>query len=234
VRVVVWTALAIVLVGTVLIGVLDYFEVSLDADAVVQTIVNRPELLGVLLVTIEEAGVPLPVSGDLLIMYSAARVARSPSVWLALGLAFEVAVLIGASFLFAISRRWGSRFLYGAPGKALRLSPKRIKQVEGWFKRYGVWAVIFVRYVPGFRVAVTVVSGSFQMRYPMFITGVAISAAFWIAGFMALGLLVGPQAQQLLSTHKISNVTILVAVAAIVLLYIVGRVGWQRMHRVAS
>jgi hypothetical protein len=51
---------------------------------------------------------------------------------------------------------------------------------------------------------------------------------------MALGLLVGPQAQQLLSTHKISNVTVLVAVAAIVLLYIVGRVGWQRTHRVAS
>jgi membrane protein DedA with SNARE-associated domain len=68
----------------------------------------------------------------------------------------------------------------------------------------------------------------------MFVTGVAISAAFWIAGFMALGLLVGPQAQQLLSTHKISNVTILVALAAIVLLYIVARVGWQRMHRVAT
>jgi len=234
VRVVVWTALAIVVVGTVLIGVLDYFEVSLDADAVAQTIVNRPELLGVLLVAIEEAGVPLPVSGDLLIMYSAARVARSPSAWLALGLAFEVAVLIGASFLFAISRRWGSRLLYGAPGKALRLSPKRIKQVEGWFKRYGVWAVIFVRYVPGFRVAVTVVSGSFQMRYPMFITGVAISAAFWIAGFMALGLLVGPKAAQLLGTHQNSSLILLGAVVLAGFLYVVGRMGWQRLRRAPS
>jgi len=191
-------------------------------------------VLGVGLVAVEEAGLPLPISGDLLIMYSAARTDRNPYVWLVLGLAFEVSVLVGSSFLFAVARRWGTRLLYGSPGRALHLTPARIKRVEGWFKRWGIWAVIFGRYVPGFRVAVTVVAGSFQVSYRVFITGVAISAAVWIAGFMALGLLVGPKAAQLLGTHQNSSLILLGAVVLAGFLYVVGRMGWQRLRRAPS
>jgi membrane protein DedA with SNARE-associated domain len=180
------------------------------------------------LVVIEEAGLPLPISGDLLIMYSASRVDRNPAVLVLLGLAFEVAVLVGSSFLFFIARRWGTRLLYGAPGRALHLTPGRLKQVEGWFKRWGIWAVIFGRYIPGFRVAVTVVAASFQVSYRVFITGVAISAVVWIAVFMALGLLVGPTAAHLLGTHQNSSLTILGAAVVIGVLYFFVRMGWRR------
>jgi membrane protein DedA with SNARE-associated domain len=230
---VVWVVLGFVLVVTILEAVGDYFDFSLDADALAQTF-TRPEALGVGLVAVEEAGLPLPISGDLLIMYSAARADRNPYVWLILGLAFEASVLVGSSFLFAIARRWGTRLLYGAPGKALHLTPDRIKRVEGWFKRWGIWAVIFGRYVPGFRVAVTVVAGSFQVSYRTFITGVAISAAVWISGFMALGLLVGPTATQLLGTHQNSSIILLGVVVAIALLYVVGTRFWRRRKRAAA
>lgn len=233
VRLVVWAILAFVLVVTVLEAVGDYFNISLDAAALAQTFL-RPEALGVGLVTIEEAGLPLPISGDLLIMYSAARVERNPTVWLILGLAFEVAVLVGSSILYAISRRWGTRLLYGAPGRALHLTPERIKRLEGWFKRWGIWTVIFGRYVPGFRVAVTVVAASFQLSYRVFITGVAISASVWITVFMALGLLVGPKAAQLLGTHQNSSLTILGAVIVIGVLYVVVRMGWRQRHVTGS
>jgi membrane protein DedA with SNARE-associated domain len=221
-QIAIWAVLGIVLLVTILEAVGDYFAVSLDADALAQTFA-RPEALGVGLVAVEEAGLPLPISGDLLIMYSAARADRNPYVWLILGVAFEISVLVGSSFLFAVARRWGTRLLYGAPGKALHLTPERIHQVEGWFKRWGIWAVIFGRYVPGFRVAVTVVAASFQVSYRVFITGVAISAAVWISGFMALGLLVGPTATQLLGTHQNSSLILLGAVVLIGVLYVVVR-----------
>jgi membrane protein DedA with SNARE-associated domain len=226
-QIAIWAVLAFVLVVTVLEAIGDYFNISLDADALAQSFM-RPEALGVGLVTIEEAGLPLPISGDLLIMYSAARIDRNPTVWLILGLGFELAVLVGSSFLFAVARRGGSRLLYGAPGKALHLTPERIKQVEGWFRRWGIWAVIFGRYVPGFRVAVTVVAASFQVSYRVFITGVAISAAVWITVFMALGLLVGPKAAQLLGTHKNSSFAILGAVVVIGVLFVIVRMSWRR------
>jgi membrane protein DedA with SNARE-associated domain len=232
-QIAIWAVLALVLVVTVLEAIGDYFNISLDADALAQTFM-RPEALGVGLVAIEEAGLPLPISGDLLIMYSASRVDRNSTVWLTLGLAFEVAVLVGSSVLFTVARRWGTRLLYGAPGKALRLTPQRIKQVEGWFKRWGIWAVIFGRYIPGFRVAVTVVAASFQVSYRVFITGVAISAAVWITVFMALGLLVGPTAAQLLGTHQNSRLTILGAVVGIGVLYLVLRMVWRRRRVTGS
>jgi len=232
-QVAIWAILALVLVVTVLEAVGDYFDLSLDADTLTQTFA-RPEALGVGLVAVEEAGLPLPISGDLLIMYSAARTDRNPSVWLALGLAFEVSVLVGSSVLFAVARRWGTRLLYGAPGRALRLTPERIKKVEGWFKRWGIWAVIFGRYIPGFRVAITVVAASFQLSYRVFITGVAISAAVWITVFMGFGLLVGPKATQLLGTHQNSSLTILGAVVLVGLVYVVGRMGWRRLRREPS
>ncbi len=227
-QVVVWTALGIVLLGTLLEAAMDFFNVSLDGSALAQNFVTQPQIFGVALVGIEESGLPLPISGDLLIMYSASRAGSSLNGWIFLGIGFEFAVLVGSSILFAISRRWGPRLLLGAPGRALQLTPQRITRVEEWFRRWGIWAVIFGRQVPGFRVAVTVVAASFEIRYRVFIAGVAISAAVWVSVFMALGLLVGPKAEQLLGTHQSSSLAILGAVVVIGLVLVVGRMAWER------
>jgi membrane protein DedA with SNARE-associated domain len=221
-------ALAVVVLGTVVEAVLDYFAVSLDASVVAQTIFKRPELITVGLVGIEEAGVPLPISGDLLIMYSAAGAGRNPATWLVLGVGFELAVLTGSSFLFLVSSRWGTRLLRGPIGRALQLTPARIERAEHWFKRWGIWAVIFGRQVPGFRVAVTVVAASFQLSYRLFIFGVAVAAAGWITLFMALGLLVGPQAERLLGAHQNSSLLILGGLLMVGLLYFAARWAFRR------
>ena len=82
--------------------------------------------------------------------------------------------------------------------------------------------------------AVTVVAASFQVSYRVFITGVTISAAVWITAFMALGLLVGPKAAQLLGTHQNSRLTILGAVVVIGVLYVVVRMGWRQRRVMGS
>lgn len=226
-------ALAIVLVGTLLEAALDYLEVSLDVASLAQNSF-RPEFFGVGLVAIEEAGLPLPISGDLLIMYSASRAARNPYAWLMLGLGFEIAVLVGSTFLFFIARRFGTRLLLGRPGRVLGLTPERIGRAEGWFKRWGIWAVIMGRHVPGFRVAVTVVAASFQLGYRVFIIGVAISAAIWVTVFMTLGLLVGTQVAQLLGTHQSTSYVILIAAVLIVSLIVMLRTTRERRRRPAA
>ncbi len=227
---VVGAVLAAVALVALLEGVLDYFALSLDARTLAQNLVAQPGFFSVPLVLIEEAGVPLPISGDLLIMYSASQAGPNPYAWLVLGLAFEVAVLIGASLLYAVSRRFGSRLLHGRAGAALHLTPARIEQAEAWIKRWGIWAVIVGRLVPGFRVAVTVVAGSFGLDYRVFITGVAIAAAFWIAVFTTLGLVVGPAAERLLGAHQSSSLLIVAVVVLGALLFVAGRRAshWRR------
>jgi membrane protein DedA with SNARE-associated domain len=207
---------------------LDYFAISLDAATLAQTLIDQPQLFAVPLVLIEEAGVPLPVSGDLLIMYSAARAGPNPYSLLALGVAFEVAVLLGSSTLYVVARRFGPRLLYSPVAAALRLTPARIERGQRWIKRWGIWAVIVGRLVPGFRVAVTVVAASLELEYRVFITGVALAAAIWIALFMALGLLVGPAAERLLAAHQNWSLLLVAVVAGGALLYVGGRLAWRR------
>lgn len=223
--------LGVVVLLSVTEAITDFFGVSLDAGLVAQTIVNRPVLFAVPLVAIEEAGLPLPISGDLLITYSASRVPRSPYDWLALGIAFEAAALTGSTFLYFVSRRWGSQILRGALGRALHLNPERIDRAERWFKRWGIWAVIFGRQVPGFRVAVTVVAASFGISYRRFIAGVAIAGAIWVTMFITIGVLVGQQAGQLLGAHQSTGLLIFGAAFVIGLVYLLVRVGLQRTVR---
>jgi membrane protein DedA with SNARE-associated domain len=223
--------LGLVVLATVLEGVLDYFSISLDVGVVAQTFVRQPQVFGVALVGIEEGGVPLPISGDILILYSASRAGRNPYGWLALGLGFEAAALLGSTFLFAVSRRWGRRLLRGEPGTVLGLTPERLARAEGWLRRWGIWAVVFGRQVPGFRVAVTVVAASFGLSYRVFITGVAIAAAIWVTMFMTLGLLVGPQVESLLSAHQSSSLLLLGVVVVIGFVLVVARITWRRLRR---
>jgi membrane protein DedA with SNARE-associated domain len=234
VSVVIGVALAVVVVTTIVEAALDYFNISLDVGLVAQNFVAQPGYLSVALVAIEEGGLPLPISGDILILYSAARAPRNPLAWLALALAFEVAVLIGSSLLFMVSRRYGARLLHSEVGKVLALTPSRLERAEGWLRRWGIWAVIFGRQIPGFRVAVTVVAASFGLSYRVFITGVVFAAAFWITLFMALGLVVGPQVEQLLSAHQSSSLVILGVVVAVAVIYFAGRVTWRRVRSAPS
>jgi membrane protein DedA with SNARE-associated domain len=209
VGIVIGAVLAVVVLATVLEAITDYFGLSLNAVVVAQTVVKQPELFAVPLVAIEEAGLPLPISGDLLITYSASSVPRSPNVWMILGLEFEIAVLIGSTFLYFVSKRWSRHLLRGAPGRALHLTPERIDRVERWFQRWGIWTVIVGRQIPGFRVAVTVVAASFGMSYGRFITGVAIAAAIWVTIFIGIGVLIGRQAAQLLQAHQTTGLLVL-------------------------
>jgi membrane protein DedA with SNARE-associated domain len=223
--------LVVVLVGTIGDAVADYFGLSLNGAALARALVGRPYLASVGLIAVEEAGVPLPISGDLLIMYSAARAGRQPVVWLALGLAFELAVLVGSSILFVLARRFGRRLLHGPVGQALHLNEERLRRAEGWFKRWGIWAVVVGRHVPGFRVAITVVAASFNLRYPVFIAGVAISSAIWVTVFFALGLLVGPRARSLIGAHQNSSLLVLGAAIGIGAVYVAGRLAWNSSLR---
>jgi membrane protein DedA with SNARE-associated domain len=231
VGIVVGAVLAAIVLIPVIEEVTDFFGISLDAGLVAQTIVKQPQVFAIPLVAIEEAGLPLPISGDLLITYSASRAPRTAAALLAIALEFEIAALTGSTFLFFVSRRWGSRLLHGAAGRALHLNPERIARVEEWFRRWGMWAVVLGRQIPGFRVAVTVVAASFGLSYRRFIAGVAIAGVIWIAMFMTIGVFVGQQAEQLLGAHQATGLLIFGGLTVVGVLYFVVRVSWRRFRR---
>jgi membrane protein DedA with SNARE-associated domain len=164
----------------------------------------------------EESGVPLFLPGDVFVVYLG-RHATSVSYFLIAWVALVTAVVAGATNLYWISRRWGRELLEGRLGRVVHLTPKRLDQAERWFSRYGVWALIFGRHIPGFRIPITVAAGTLKVKYRVFAASVAVSSAIWVTVFLFAGLRFGRAVEHLLFRLRINY-----AIAVPILLCLVG------------
>src|SRR5205807_273204 len=134
-------------------------------------------------------GHPLPAPGDVFVMYVGVHIPRNIAAWLVAWLGLIFVVVLGATNLFFVSRRFGTRLVHSRFAEYVHLNPERLAKAEGWFKRYGVLAIIFGRHIPGFRVPITVASGIFNVPYRVFAPSVAVSTAIWAGVMLTLGML---------------------------------------------
>src|SRR3954467_15719344 len=93
-------------------------------------------LAGFVLILIEEAGVPVPVPGDFLMLAlgAHAREGRVP-LWQAL-LVLEIATLLGATLLYFVAARGGRGLVYRY-GRYMHLTPERLDRAERWLATRG-------------------------------------------------------------------------------------------------
>jgi membrane protein DedA with SNARE-associated domain len=154
------------------------------------------------LLYVEESGIPLPAPGDVFVMYVGAHVPHNFASWFVAWLGLIGIVVLGATNLFFISRRFGRRLVDGRFAHLVHLSPERLSRAERWFERYGVAAIIFGRHIPGFRVPITVASGVFKVTYPVFAASVAISTGIWAGVVMVIGINFGPRMEAFLRVHR--------------------------------
>jgi membrane protein DedA with SNARE-associated domain len=135
-------------------------------------------------------------------MYVGAHVPRNLVSWIAAWLGLIGVVVLGATNLFFISRRFGRRLAEGRFAEVVHLSPERLERAEKWFQRYGVVAIIFGRHIPGFRVPITVAAGVLRISFPLFAASVAVSTAIWAGIVMVIGINFGPRMEAFLRVHR--------------------------------
>jgi membrane-associated protein len=185
------------------------------------------------LVLIEEAGIPLPVPGDTLVMLSASRPhqgALYPFLVIAIS---SAAVFIGSNILYFITRR-GGRPLLERYGKYIHLNQRRVARIESWFRRHGPAAIIFGRLIPGLRIPTTVMAGLSNVPYSVYAPTDAVAAVVWSAVFYWAGALIYQQLDLLAGVFSgiadlLSIWVILGALAAILL---AGSSTWHLRRRV--
>jgi membrane protein DedA with SNARE-associated domain len=138
------------------------------------------------LLTVEESGIPVPVPGDMVMMYLGYQVHRGLLIWWEALLSGVLATLVGSFILYQVGRR-GGRPLLRKYGRYLHLDETRLKTVEGWLNRHGSVAVFGGRLIPGMRCASSFAAGTFGVPYPNFFVGTLGSAVVWWGLFLFLG-----------------------------------------------
>lgn len=174
------------------------------------------------LIGAQDLGLPTVVPGAVLLVvagYLASLHELNPIV---AGLVAAVAALTGSTAVFMLSRLASSTVL--APlRRFLRLDDKRHAQVDAFLARWGLAAWLLLRFVPGFRAALALVSGLSKMSYVRFALLTVAASAIWAYAFILVGLLVGSNwraATGLVRTSGLLALGILVAIA-------VGVVSWR-------
>ncbi|MDQ3808862.1 MAG: DedA family protein [Chloroflexota bacterium] len=139
---------------------------------------------------IEEAGVPVPVPGDFLMLYLGVRAGEGwVPLWQAIAV-MEAATVLGAMVLYVAARLAGRGLVYRY-GRYIRLTPERLDHAEGWLKQHGFRAVFFGRLLPGLRIVTAVACGVFEVPVFVFLPAMALGALLYITGYTLIGYLFG-------------------------------------------
>ncbi len=144
------------------------------------------------LLLLEEAGIPLPIPGDTLIVFVGVR-SRTGDANAALAiLLVAAAATLGSSALYGLARR-GGRPALARYGRFLHLHEERVDRMEARFRRWGPWAIVLGRLIPGLRTPTSVMAGLFGVPYRLFAPCTAFSALLWSLFYFYLGALFEPQ-----------------------------------------
>lgn len=130
------------------------------------------------IVFVEEAGVPLPVPGDLFIAAAGFLAYRGRGSGVAVVAIVTVATVLGAAILFTLAQR-GGRPLLRKIARRFGYTEEREYRIEQWLARRGAPAVVFGRLVPGLRIVMTVVAGALGMPRSTFVVGTVFAGILW-------------------------------------------------------
>ncbi len=144
-----------------------------------------------LVVMIEEVGIPLPIPSDFLVVFAGTMADRSLPRLALFCVVLTVVSAIGASGLYAIVRR-GGRPLVERFGRYVHLGPDQLTRAEALLSRSGWGGIAVGRATPGLRYATVIACGLFEVSYPRFITATFVGSSVYVGAFLALGAIFGP------------------------------------------
>jgi membrane protein DedA with SNARE-associated domain len=149
-----------------------------------------------LVIFFEELGIPLPVPGDVAIAYGGYLTTTGAIPYPMAYVAVVAGAVLGSACNLTISRRFGRPFVQRF-GRYVGITDERMVRAEQIFKRWGPWAIILGRHIPGMRIVLSAFSGILGVPYRVFIPCVLISATIWAAIFLELGRRLGPRVRGL-------------------------------------
>lgn len=105
--------------------------------------------------------------------------------------------------------RYGRGFFEGGWGRHL-LRPHQLERLDGFYERWGLWAIFFTRFIPGFRAVVPVFAGVTRQRFLPVAVPILVASAIWYGLLTWLGAVTGRNLSTILSWLEDVNRTLLI------------------------
>jgi membrane protein DedA with SNARE-associated domain len=173
------------------------------------------------LMAFESCGVPFPSE---VIMPTAGVLAATGHLNLSAAiLAGTLGNLAGSLVAFGVAARWGEPVLLG-PGKWIGIRPHHIELADGWFRRWGLWAVFFGRMLPVVRTYISFPAGLARIRVVPFAVLTFLGALPWCAMLAFVGYTLGANYDKISGPiEKIAIAVAAVVAVVVVAWYVRGR-----------
>lgn len=179
---------------------------------------------------LKEIGIPVPIPADLIMLGAAAGAAQgkfdAQGGFVITFLAILVPMVVGGAIQFALAKGPGRRLIY-ALGKYIGLTEARLDRAMGTVRKGGTAAVVVGLTTPGIRIATVPASGLANLGLLVFVPGLILGSAFFLAWHFALGYL-GGLALALLS------LPLPVLIGILVVVVVLGIIGWRLMRRMSK
>lgn len=187
----------------------------------------QPELTGVLavagLILVKEAGVPVPVPGDLVVIGAGVAAGRGDLDPIVALVAIVVASILGGVLQYGLLRSVARPALLRLLGRFG--SAERVDRETERLRRGGARSVAVARSTPGVRIVTIAASALAGVPAPTFVAGLAVGNALFIVAHFALGYILG---EPVLTV--VGGVLGPLAVA-FVALAVIGAIGWYVIRR---
>jgi membrane-associated protein len=197
--------------------------------------VREHQTLGLFLaIFAEELGIPLPAPGDVVIAWGGYLTTTGAIPYPAAYLAVVGGAVTGSFCLYSLSKRFGHPFLLRF-GRYIGLYPERLAKAERAFQRWGPWAIIVGRHIPGMRIVLSAFAGVFKVRARVFVPCVLVSASVWAFIFLEIGRLLGRNSRylfRLFPAHLFPILLLLLVAAAVI--WLAFEHGWRARSEAES
>lgn len=184
-------------------------------------------LLGLLgLLFVKEAGLPIPIPGDLLVLGAGVAAAADGAI-----APLELAAILAAGFLGGSIQfllvRGALRARVLAILTRVGVSRERLDRLADWLRRRGVRGVAIARATPGLRIGAISASGIAALPFPTFLVGLVAGNTLFVGGHFALGFVVGAPALELVRNSG----GLAAGIVGFVALAVFGGLGWRWLRR---
>jgi membrane protein DedA with SNARE-associated domain len=173
------------------------------------------------LMTLESCGVPFPSE---VVMPTAGLLAALGHMNLVTAMfAGAAANLVGSLIAYGLAARFGEPLLLG-PGRYIGIRRHHLELADGWFRRWGLWAVFFGRVLPVIRTYISFPAGLAKVDLRWFAVLTFVGALPWCAALALVGYTLGRNYDRISGpVEKIAIGIALLVALGVVVWYVRGR-----------